>query len=56
MKPHALAVSLAGLFCGSAPPASADAVTARWNSYFYAAPRDTTRVLDAVQDKARLDV
>ncbi|MGH1574783.1 SH3 domain-containing protein [Methylobacterium sp. P31] len=56
MKSCALAVTIAGLFCGSAPPASAEAVAARWDSYFYAAPRDTARVLDEVQDKARLDV
>lgn len=56
MKPYALVVSLAGLFCGSAPPASAEAVAAHWDSYFYAAPRDTARVLDEVEDKARLDV
>ena len=56
MKPCALAAAIAGLFCGSALPASADAVVAHWHSYFYAAPRDSARVLDEVQDKAELDV
>jgi mannose/cellobiose epimerase-like protein (N-acyl-D-glucosamine 2-epimerase family) len=56
MKSHALAVAMAGLFCGSAPPVSAETVSAHWDSYFYAAPRDSARVLDEVQDKAKLDV
>lgn len=53
---RALVVATAGLLGGLPVPVSAETVAAHWDSYFYAAPRDTAPVLDEVQDKAKLDV
>lgn len=56
MKRLLRAVTAAGLLGGVVLPVRAESVAAHWDSYFYAAPRGTARVLDEVQDKAELDV
>ncbi|MEL6061460.1 MULTISPECIES: SH3 domain-containing protein [unclassified Methylobacterium] len=46
----------AGLLCGAAAPASDASEPARWDTYFYAAPRSSAPVLDEVERETPLDV
>ena len=46
----------AGLLCGAAVPASAAPEAVRWDTYFYAAPRSSARVLDEIERETPLDV
>lgn len=56
MKSCTLAATVFTLVFSAASPASAEVATAHWDSFFYAAPRGTARILDEVQDQAKLDV
>jgi hypothetical protein len=47
---------MAGVLGGAMAPASAAPEAARWDTYFYAAPRSSARVLDEVERETPLDV
>jgi hypothetical protein len=47
---------MAGVLGGAVAPASAAPEAARWDTYFYAAPRSSARVLDEVERETPLDV
>lgn len=49
-------VLMAGLLWAAVIPASAAPEAARWDTYFYAAPRSSAPVLDEVERETPLDV